>query len=108
MHKQRWRASNSKAGRKDKAIEKGVKLPAKQKLEEGGQACKTVKAKGGMPSVLFGLEAFTDTVGSAKSGITTSHAQYTPKTNSEDSVNLNNLNALKNVVVLKSKTTDTS
>jgi len=60
-----------------------------------------VNVKGGKPSVLFGLE-FGDTVGSAKSGITTAHAECTPKTNSEDS-NLNNLNALKNIVVLKSK-----
>jgi hypothetical protein len=61
-----------------------------------------VNVKGGKPSVLFGLE-FGDTVGSAKSGITTAHAECTPKTNSEDSFNLNNLNALKNIVVLKSK-----
>lgn len=58
--------------------------------------------KGGKPSALFGLE-FGDTVGSAKSGITTAHAECTPKTNSEDSFNLNNLKALKNIVVLKSK-----
>jgi len=56
---------------------------------------------------LFGLE-FCDTVGSAKSGVTTAHAECTPKTNSEDSFNMNNLNALKNIVVLKSKQANSS